>query len=122
MLGLGNTACNKIWEFNLNAKLKPGPSTNYEEKEKYIRAKYEAKKFLAPLSDESIPMDQQIVDCVQAMDIKQLALVLAHISMNKTDLAMVFGREKKTPLHLAASRGCLEITQLLIWVCSIDKC
>ncbi|KAJ6224532.1 hypothetical protein RDWZM_003077 [Blomia tropicalis] len=115
MLGLGNTACNKIWEFNLNAKLKPGPSTNYEEKEKYIRAKYEAKKFLAPLSDESIPMDQQIVDCVQAMDIKQLALVLAHISMNKTDLAMVFGREKKTPLHLAASRGCLEITQLLIW-------
>ena len=115
MLGLGNTAANKIWEFNLNAKTKPGPTTSYEEKEKYIRAKYEVKQFLAPLPDHG-SIEQQIIDYILKMDIKQLAHALAHISLKNVNLTTVLSRDKKTPLHLAASRGCLEITQLLLWV------
>ena len=116
MLGLGNTAVNKIWEFNLKPKIKPNPSSSNEEKEKYIRAKYEAKQFLLPLADSTRPIEQQIADSVLKMDIKQLAHVLAHLSLQHISLASVYTRDKKTPLHLAAKRGCLEITQLLLWV------
>ena len=115
MLGLGNTAANKIWEYNLKAKTKPRSFSSYEEKEKYIRAKYEAKQFLAPLFEHG-PIEQQIIECVLKMDIKQLAHVLAHISLKNINLSTVLSRDMKTPLHLAASRGCLEITQLLLWV------
>lgn len=116
MLGLGNTAANKIWEFNLKSRNKPCPSSTNEEKEKYIRAKYETKQFLAPLIDSTTAIEQQIIECVLKMDIKQLAHVLAHMSLNNINLSSVHTRDNKTPLHLAASRGCLEITQLLLWV------
>lgn len=118
MLGLGNTAANKIWEFNLNSKNKPSPSSSNEEKEKFIRAKYEAKEYLCPLSDTNTSLEQQIIDAILQMNIKQLAHVLAHASRSNVNLSFVHPRENKTPLHLAASKGCLEITQLLLWVCS----
>lgn len=114
MLGLGNTAANRIWEYQLSGGVKPSATTSNAEKERYIRAKYETKQFLAPLKD-SRPIDQQIIDCVQEMDLQKLALVLAHMSLKKISLASVRSREDKSPLHLAASRGCLEITQLLLW-------
>lgn len=115
MLGLGNTAANRIWECQLGSSSKPSPSSSNAEKERYIRAKYETKQFLAPLKDPR-PIDQQVIDCVQEMDLQKLALVLAHMSLKKVSLASVRSREDKTPLHLAASKGCLEIAQLLIWV------
>lgn len=115
MLGLGNTAANRIWECQLGGNAKPGASSSNAEKERYIRAKYEMKQFLAPLKDPR-PIDQQVIDCVQEMDLQKLALVLAHMSLKKVSLASVRSREDKSALHLAASRGCLEIAQLLIWV------
>lgn len=115
MLELGNTAANKIWEYHLKAKTKPGPSSSNSEKEKFIRAKYEGKQFLAPLPEAS-SIEQQVVDCVLKMDIRQLALVLAHMSLKKCSLSSVLARDKKSALHIAATLGCLEITQLLLWV------
>lgn len=121
MLGLGNTAVNRIWEAELNGQEKPTQSSNFEEKEAYVRAKYVNKNFLRRLEQSSgNSIEQQLVDAVLKMDIKQLAFLLAHAtkeSNNTINLSFpVKGRDNKTLLHLAASRGCLEITQLLLWV------
>lgn len=116
MLGLGNTAVNEIWEHNLNGKTKPTPTSKQEEKEKFIRSKYEKKEFLIPLDVRHESIQQQLTNSVLKMDIKSLVYLLAHSTLNNVNLSQIFTRDKKTLLHLAASRGCLEITQLLLWV------
>lgn len=121
MLGLGNTAANQIWEHSLNGKTKPTPTSSYEEKERFIRAKYEAKEFLAPLKDGDTPLEQQIIETITQMNIKQLAHVLAHMSRQNLSFGNSNREKTKTPLHLAASKGCLEICQLLLWVSGLDN-
>ncbi|KAH7640839.1 centaurin-gamma-1a-like protein [Dermatophagoides farinae] len=115
MLGLGNTAANEIWEHQLNGKTKPTPTSRHEEKERFIRAKYERREFLAPLEDQKTPIQTQLINSVMKMDMKQLVHLLAHASFQNVNLSQILTKDKKTLLHLAASRGCLEITQLLIW-------
>ncbi|KAH9420754.1 Arf-GAP with GTPase, ANK repeat and PH domain-containing protein 3 [Dermatophagoides pteronyssinus] len=115
MLGLGNTAVNEIWEYQLKSKTKPTPTSRHEEKERFIRAKYERREFLAPLDDQKTPIQTQLINSVMKMDIKQIVHLLAHASFQNLNLSQIFAKDKKTLLHLAASRGCLEITQLLIW-------
>lgn len=118
MLGLGNTAANRIWEANLLPSIpKPSPTSGHEEKEKFIRAKYETKQFLAPLPASVKGLESQIVEAVTKMDIKLLALLLAHLSVQAKSLSAVeSATDRKTPLHFASKLGCLEITQLLLWV------
>lgn len=118
MLGLGNTAANRIWEANLSPAIpKPSPTSGHEEKEKFIRAKYETKQFLAALPNPTSSLETQIVEAVTKMDIKLLALLLAHLSVQGRSLNGVESQaDKKTPLHFASKLGCLEITQLLLWV------
>ncbi|KAF7491540.1 Putative Arf-GAP with GTPase, ANK repeat and PH domain-containing protein 7 [Sarcoptes scabiei] len=115
MLGLGNKIANEIWEHNLNGRIKPTPTSKHDEKEKFIRLKYEKKEFLAPLEDQTTSIDQQLIDCVHRMDIKSMVLLLAHSCIKNINLSQVQSRDKKTLLHIAASRGCLEIVQLLAW-------
>lgn len=134
MLGLGNTAVNRIWEAELNGREKPSQSSSYEEKEAYVRAKYATKSFLARLElgggggGGQSTIEQQLVDAVLKMDTKQLAFLLAHAtkepnSTNTINLSFpIKARDNKTLLHLAASRGCLEITQLLLWVMQFTVC
>lgn len=58
MTSIGNKMINSIYEANYSkyAKPKPNPNTPREEKEKWIRAKYESKSFLEslPRSDISV--------------------------------------------------------------------
>ena len=51
MLNLGNEVGNRVWEGNThNTSLsKPGPRSQREDKERWIRAKYESRDFLLPL-------------------------------------------------------------------------
>ena len=53
MLGLGNTISNSIWEGRIRG-VKPGPQSNRDDKERWIRAKYDAKAFVAPLASREI--------------------------------------------------------------------
>ena len=46
---IGNNVCNKIWEANTYNRLKPSVQSSREEKERWIRAKYEHKEFLGAL-------------------------------------------------------------------------
>ncbi|OTF77663.1 centaurin-gamma-1A-like protein [Euroglyphus maynei] len=115
MLGMGNKAVNEIWEYQLNGKTKPTPTSRHEEKERFIRAKYERREFLAPVQDQKTSIQTQLINSVMKMDIKQMVHLLAYASLHNVNLSQILAKDKKTLLHLAASRGCLEITQLLIW-------
>lgn len=115
MMALGNTSANSIWEYDLRGRAKPTPNSSREEKERWIRAKYESKEFLAPISDIT-RIEQQLVDCVLKSDVKQLSLILAHFSPKDQNISF-YNRDLKTPLHLASGRGCLAVVQLLLWVC-----
>ncbi|XP_023220868.1 centaurin-gamma-1A-like isoform X1 [Centruroides sculpturatus] len=114
MMALGNSVTNGIWEGNTRGKAKPTPNSSREEKERWIRAKYEFKEFLAPLNS-SIPISQQLIDAVCKSDAKTVALILAHTTNSEQVNAIISSRDQRTPLHLAASLGNLAITQLLIW-------
>lgn len=113
MMALGNEVGNSVWEANLRGQTKPNPRSSREDKERWIRAKYEAKEFLAnPLA--SIPLNEQIVDCVCRGDTKQLSGLLPHVG-DAINSPLAPPRDLRTALHLAAGVPSLPIVQLLLW-------
>lgn len=116
MLALGNTLANSIWESNIQSNYyhKPSPTSSREEKESWIRNKYEHKKFLAPIN-QNASIGQQLIDAVCRVDMKAIALLLAHANSDQVN-ATVGTRDLRTPLHLACALGNLAIAQLLLWV------
>ncbi len=62
MLAIGNSLANSVWEA-MSSITKPTPTSTREDKERWIRLKYEAKEFLPPCNS-LIPIDQQIIDAV----------------------------------------------------------
>ena len=118
MMAIGNSAANSIWEHKVKEKgtrVKPTPNSSRDEKEKWIRAKYNQKEFLKPIN-ESMRIEQQLIDAIVKSDVKQLALVLAHLSTQQQVNLSFYTHDMKTPLHLATARGNLAIVQLLLWV------
>ena len=113
MLGLGNTVSNSIWEARMRG-VKPNPQSSREEKERWIRTKYENKEFLA-LPPSAAPLGQQLVDAVCRSDLKTTALVLARCGADDVNCS-VSGRDLRTPLHLASTLGHLALVQILLWV------
>ncbi|KAK6644466.1 hypothetical protein RUM43_000733 [Polyplax serrata] len=113
MLSIGNAMANSIWEKNTGGQLKPNPSVGREEKERWIRAKYENKEFLQSISS-SQPIDQQLVDAICRTDLKAILVILAHATPEEVNCT-VSSQDLRTPLHLASAMGNLAIAQLLIW-------
>ncbi|XP_045467912.1 centaurin-gamma-1A isoform X2 [Harmonia axyridis] len=123
MLAIGNTLANSVWECNIQGRLKPSPNSSREEKEQWIRWKYESKDFLPPPSN-TMPLGQQLVDVVCSANIKSIIHVLAQANTEQVN-SHVSPRDLRTPLHLACAMGNLAVAQLLIWhnanVKSIDQ-
>eukprot|EP01090_Pellita_catalonica_P002679 TRINITY_DN1224_c0_g2_i1.p1 TRINITY_DN1224_c0_g2~~TRINITY_DN1224_c0_g2_i1.p1 ORF type:complete len:690 (+),score=160.69 TRINITY_DN1224_c0_g2_i1:269-2338(+) len=46
MKTIGNAKANSIWEFNVSQSLKPSASSDRETRDRYIRAKYQLKRFI----------------------------------------------------------------------------
>ncbi|GFG28896.1 hypothetical protein Cfor_04396 [Coptotermes formosanus] len=113
MLSIGNTLANSIWECNPRGRAKPTPNSSREEKERWIRSKYESKEFLAPVN-QGVSVGQQLVDAVCRTDMKSIALLLAHASAEQVN-SCVSVRDLRTPLHLSCAMGNLPVAQLLIW-------
>jgi len=122
MLSLGNQLANSIWEHNITQHhRKPNPSTPREEKERYIKAKYERKEFLKPLTSSSGTPAQNLIDSVCRSDTLGVSLALAHCGEDEVN-TVVSPRDTRTPLHLAAALGHLPISQLLIWAnCKLNQ-
>ncbi|XP_044755941.1 centaurin-gamma-1A isoform X2 [Coccinella septempunctata] len=123
MLAIGNTLANSVWECNSQGRTKPTPNSSREEKEQWIRWKYESKDFL-PAPSNTMPLGQQLVDVVCSANIKSIIHVLAQANTEQVN-AHVSPRDLRTPLHLACAMGNLAVAQLLIWhnanVKSIDQ-
>lgn len=119
MLAIGNSLANSVWESTIRtgqsqSTIKPSPSSSREEKEKWIRRKYEAKEFLPLCNTINSSLTHQLVEAVVKADMKSIVLLLA-CSIPEEINATVSLRDLRTPLHLACAIGNLAIVQLLIW-------
>lgn len=92
------------------------PWSYREERESWIRAKYEQLLFLAPLGTPEEPLGRQLWAAVQAQDVAAVLLLLAHARHGPLDTS-VEDSQLRSPLHLAAELAHVVITQLLLWVC-----
>jgi Arf-GAP/GTPase/ANK repeat/PH domain-containing protein 1/3 len=113
MLAIGNTVANSVWECRTQGRTKPGPTSSREEKERWIRAKYEGKEFLPP-PNNTMPLGQQLVDAVCSSNMKAIVHVLAAANTEQVN-STVGPRDLRSPLHLACAMGNLAVAQLLIW-------
>ncbi|XP_054449457.1 arf-GAP with GTPase, ANK repeat and PH domain-containing protein 3 isoform X2 [Pteronotus mesoamericanus] len=114
MTAMGNALANSVWEGALDGYVKPGPDACREEKERWIRAKYEQKLFLAPLPSSDVPLGQQLLRAVVEDDLRLLVMLLAHGSKEEVNETYGDG-DGRTALHLSSAMANVVFTQLLIW-------
>nr|XP_022294814.1 centaurin-gamma-1A-like isoform X17 [Crassostrea virginica] len=114
MMAIGNGIANTVWEHSMKNRTKPGPTSPRDEKEKWIRSKYEAKEFLPPPPYLDIPLNQQLIDALVREDIRNIILVLGH--SHPEDINCPYSKDDgRTALHIAAALGNVVYVQLLLW-------
>ncbi|XP_067315446.1 arf-GAP with GTPase, ANK repeat and PH domain-containing protein 1 isoform X2 [Pseudorasbora parva] len=114
MSAIGNELANSVWEANAQGRLKPAPDASREERERWIRAKYEQKLFLASLTCTELSLGQQLLRATAEEDLRFVVILLAHGSRDEVNETCGEG-DGRTALHLACRKGNVVITQLLIW-------
>lgn len=94
-----------------------------EERESWIRAKYEQRAFVAPLvpaSGAQLPEDGVpvwLLSAVTDRDLPRLLLLLAHSTKEQINAPPAGSPSlPRTALHTACQLGDVVMTQLLIWV------
>ncbi|XP_071887917.1 arf-GAP with GTPase, ANK repeat and PH domain-containing protein 2-like [Anas platyrhynchos] len=113
LASIGNATANSIWEKNPQGRCKPTPESSREERESWIRAKYEQRLFLAPLPAAEAPLGERLLQAVQDKDLEAVLLLLAH---SRKEQLGASDKERRTALHLACDTALVVITQLLLWV------
>lgn len=86
-----------------------------EERERWIRAKYEQKLFLMDVPQSDVPLGQQLLRAVVEDDLRLVVLLLAHGTKEEVNETYGDG-DGRTALHLSCAMANVVITQLLIWV------
>ncbi|XP_027027387.2 arf-GAP with GTPase, ANK repeat and PH domain-containing protein 3 isoform X1 [Tachysurus fulvidraco] len=114
MTAIGNAMANSVWEGALEGYTKPGADSTREEKERWIRAKYEQKVFLLGLPQSDVPLGQQLLRAVVEDDLRMVVLLLAHGTKDEVNETYGDG-DGRTALHLSCAMANVVITQLLIW-------
>ncbi|XP_016419410.1 arf-GAP with GTPase, ANK repeat and PH domain-containing protein 1-like [Sinocyclocheilus rhinocerous] len=114
MSAIGNELANSVWEANAQGRLKPAPDASREERERWIRAKYEQKLFLASLTCTELTLGQQLLRATAEEDLRIVVILLAHGSRDEVNETCGEG-DGRTALHLACRKGNVVIMQLLIW-------
>uniref|UniRef100_A0A9J8DK32 ArfGAP with GTPase domain, ankyrin repeat and PH domain 1 n=2 Tax=Cyprinus carpio TaxID=7962 RepID=A0A9J8DK32_CYPCA len=114
MSAIGNELANSVWEANAQGRLKPAPDASREERERWIRAKYEQKLFLASLTCTELTLGQQLLRATAEEDLRIVVILLAHGSRDEVNETCGEG-DGRTALHLACRKGNVVITQLLLW-------
>ncbi|TSL61198.1 Arf-GAP with GTPase, ANK repeat and PH domain-containing protein 1 [Bagarius yarrelli] len=115
LMAIGNHMANSIWEKCTQGRQKPTPEATREQRESWIRAKYEQKVFVAPLptQDESPGQvtSSQLLSAVTDKDLPRLLLLLAHSTKEQLNDSL----QPQSPLHAACQLGDVVMTQLLVW-------
>ncbi|XP_077428089.1 arf-GAP with GTPase, ANK repeat and PH domain-containing protein 2 isoform X6 [Vanacampus margaritifer] len=110
---IGNHTANSIWEGRTLGRAKPTPAASREERESWIRAKYEQRAFVPPLQPQAGDgMPARLLSAVTERDLPRLLLLLAHSSKELINSQTPTGG---TALHAACQLGDAVMTQLLIW-------
>lgn len=113
MVSIGNKVSKSIWEAK-KIKSRPAYNATREEREKFIRAKYVDKEFLADLPADRESLPEQLMDCVKEDNINRCVNVLAHATPE--EINRLHGPpEDCTPLHMACTMGRTVLVELLIW-------
>lgn len=86
-----------------------------EEKERWIRAKYEQKLFVCPLPASDVPLGQQLLRAVVEDDLRMVVTLLTHGTKEEVNETYGDG-DGRSALHLSAAMANVVCTQLLIWV------
>uniref|UniRef100_A0A8C7IER0 ArfGAP with GTPase domain, ankyrin repeat and PH domain 2 n=1 Tax=Oncorhynchus kisutch TaxID=8019 RepID=A0A8C7IER0_ONCKI len=123
---IGNHLANSIWEGRTLGRRKPTPDATREERESWIRAKYEQRLFVAPLALPSSSqglevntLSASLLAAVMERDLPRLLLLLAHST--KDDINGSF-RPPCSALHAACQLADVVMTQLLVWYGSDVRC
>ncbi|XP_077159636.1 arf-GAP with GTPase, ANK repeat and PH domain-containing protein 3 isoform X7 [Paroedura picta] len=114
MTAIGNALANSVWEGAMENYSKPGPESSREEKERWIRAKYEQQLFLVPLPHSDVPLGQQLLRAVVEDDLRAVVTLLAHGTKEEVNETYGDG-DGRTALHLSSAMANVVFTQLLIW-------
>ncbi|KAG7274753.1 hypothetical protein CRUP_006490, partial [Coryphaenoides rupestris] len=102
MTAVGNTMANSVWEGAVEGYTKPGADSTREEKECWIRAKYDQKLFLTPAPQSDVPLGQQLLRAVVEDDLRLVALLLAHGTREEVNETYGDG-DGRTALHLSCA-------------------
>uniref|UniRef100_UPI00358E208A arf-GAP with GTPase, ANK repeat and PH domain-containing protein 1-like isoform X2 n=1 Tax=Myxine glutinosa TaxID=7769 RepID=UPI00358E208A len=124
MMTMGNALANSVWEGEVpSAVTKPSPDSPREDKERWIRAKYEQCLFLPPLPPSELSLGQRLLRATVEDDLPAAILLLALASRDEVNESYGDG-DGRTALHLACAMANVALAQLLIWygadVCSRD--
>uniref|UniRef100_A0A674N346 ArfGAP with GTPase domain, ankyrin repeat and PH domain 2 n=1 Tax=Takifugu rubripes TaxID=31033 RepID=A0A674N346_TAKRU len=127
---IGNHLVNSIWEGRTLGRRKPAPDATREERESWIRAKYEQKLFVAPLPPPTpgegpdITLSGRLLLAVIEHNLPKLLLLLAHcskedingpLSLALSSRSLLALRLPGSALHAACQQGDVVMTQLLLW-------
>ncbi|XP_034551782.1 arf-GAP with GTPase, ANK repeat and PH domain-containing protein 2 isoform X4 [Notolabrus celidotus] len=122
LAAIGNHMANSIWESCTQGRTKPTPNATREERESWIRAKYELRAFVSALqpasgsqqSEDGMPL--WILSAVTERDLPRLLLLLAHSTKDQINAQSTGSSPSpRTALHAACQLGDAVMTQLLIW-------
>ncbi|XP_074766339.1 arf-GAP with GTPase, ANK repeat and PH domain-containing protein 1 isoform X3 [Athene noctua] len=114
MSSIGNELANSVWEDSSQGHMKPSSDSTREEKERWIRAKYEQKLFLAPVQCLELSLGQHLLRATAEEDLRTVILLLAHGTREEVNETCGDG-DGRTALHLACRKGNVVLVQLLIW-------
>ncbi|KAM7405283.1 hypothetical protein PAMP_012557 [Pampus punctatissimus] len=122
LAAIGNHMANSIWESCTQGRTKPMPSATREERESWIRAKYEQRAFVPPLQSASgitLPeesMSNWLLSAVTERDLPRVLLLLAHSTKEQINTPPAGSPSlPRTALHAACQLGDVVMTQLLVW-------
>ncbi|KAJ8412080.1 hypothetical protein AAFF_G00143470 [Aldrovandia affinis] len=119
---IGNHMANSIWESRTLGRHKPMPDATREERESWIRAKYEQRVFVAPLpapcegGAAGGAMSTRLLSAVTQRELPTLLLLLAHSTKEEINAPPNGAPQQPRPaLHAACQLADVVMTQLLVW-------
>uniref|UniRef100_A0A3Q3B1J3 ArfGAP with GTPase domain, ankyrin repeat and PH domain 2 n=1 Tax=Kryptolebias marmoratus TaxID=37003 RepID=A0A3Q3B1J3_KRYMA len=127
---IGNHMVNSTWEARTMGHRKPAPDASREERESWIRAKYEQKLFVAPLPPPTpsegpdITLSGRLLLAVMERNLPKLLLLLAHCTKEDINVppglslptkSLLALRLPGSALHAACQQADVVMTQLLVW-------
>ncbi|XP_062519440.1 arf-GAP with GTPase, ANK repeat and PH domain-containing protein 3-like isoform X2 [Corticium candelabrum] len=116
VMAIGNSLSRRVYEATASAQGvgRPTYSCLRDEREEWIRAKYDTKDFLKPLPSSEFTIGQNLLEAVYNENIALVFELIAHCTPE--DVSEKYGRgDGRTPLHVACTVGSVVLVQFLIW-------